>query len=227
MTHLTTASKLIAPSRMASIAAAATTGSGKTSISRNAWMNSRLPRLPMRASKSRRRCWSGRQYPVLQGSRLIKRAGLLLEERQIVLRVEDELATTIDAWMQGDLARAANDRDLVDEALHQDVTKTIGRWHGIIVHAIARQRSRGDLARALVAGLEGRLTALLHHITTDLLEQSYLSLERDSAPGIDGVTWQTYGENLEEKLKNLHDRVHRGSYRARRPDERIFRRRTA
>ena len=41
-------------------------------------------------------------------------------------------------------------------------------------------------------------TALLHHITTDLLERSYLSLER-SAPGIDGVTWQTYGENLEKK----------------------------
>ena len=60
-----------------------------------------------------------------------------------------------------------------------------------------------------------RFTALLHHITIDLLEQSYLSLERDSAPGIDGVTWQAYGENLEEKLKDLHDQVHRGSYRAR------------
>jgi hypothetical protein len=57
-------------------------------------------------------------------------------------------------------------------------------------------------------------TALLHHITTDLLKQSYLSLERDSAPGIDGVTWQAYGENLEEKPKELHDKVHRGSYRA-------------
>src|SRR5712672_2806337 len=60
-----------------------------------------------------------------------------------------------------------------------------------------------------------RFTALLHHITIDLLERSYLSLEQDSAPGIDGVTWQTYGENLEEKLKDLHDKVHRGSYRAR------------
>jgi hypothetical protein len=33
-----------------------------------------------------------------------------------------------------------------------------------------------------------RFTALLHHITVDLLKQSYLALERDSAPGIDGVT---------------------------------------
>ena len=60
-----------------------------------------------------------------------------------------------------------------------------------------------------------RFTALLHHITIDLLKRSYLSLGRDSAPGIDGVTWQTYGENLEEKLEDLHDKVHRSSYRAR------------
>jgi RNA-directed DNA polymerase len=60
-----------------------------------------------------------------------------------------------------------------------------------------------------------RFTALLHHVTVDLLKQSYLSLERDSAPGIDGVTWQTYGENLEGKLRELHDKVHRGGYRAR------------
>jgi hypothetical protein len=48
-----------------------------------------------------------------------------------------------------------------------------------------------------------RFTALLHHITIDLLKQSYLSLERDSAPGIDGVTWQTYGENLEDTIVEL------------------------
>jgi hypothetical protein len=60
-----------------------------------------------------------------------------------------------------------------------------------------------------------RFTALLHHITTDLLKRSYLALARDAAPGIDGVTWQAYGESLEEKLKDLRDRVHRGSYRAR------------
>jgi hypothetical protein len=56
---------------------------------------------------------------------------------------------------------------------------------------------------------------LLHHITTDLLEQSYYALKRNSAPGIDGVTWQAYGENLEEKLTELHARIHRGGYRAR------------
>jgi group II intron reverse transcriptase/maturase len=56
---------------------------------------------------------------------------------------------------------------------------------------------------------------LLHHITIELLEQSYFALKRNSAPGIDGVTWQVYGENLAEKLTDLHARIHRGGYRAR------------
>jgi group II intron reverse transcriptase/maturase len=56
---------------------------------------------------------------------------------------------------------------------------------------------------------------LLHHITAELLEQSYFALKRNSAPGIDGVTWQAYGENLAEKLTELHVRIHRGGYRAR------------
>jgi hypothetical protein len=59
-----------------------------------------------------------RQCPALQGSRLIKRAGLLFEQRQVMLRIEDELAATVDAGMAGDLVRAADDRHLVDETLH-------------------------------------------------------------------------------------------------------------
>ena len=68
-----------------------------------------------------------------------------------------------------------------------------------------------------------RFTALLHHITIDLLKQSYHALKRDAAPGIGGVTWWVYGENLEAKLRDLHERIHKGSYRAR-PNEATFRR---
>jgi group II intron reverse transcriptase/maturase len=59
-----------------------------------------------------------------------------------------------------------------------------------------------------------RFSALLHHITVELLEQSYFALKRKAAPGIDGVSWQAYGEGLSESLKDLHQRIHRGSYRA-------------
>ena len=61
---------------------------------------------------------------------------------------------------------------------------------------------------------EERFTALLHHVDVDLLRQAYLWLKREAAPGVDGVTWKEYGPGLEEKLRDLHGRVHRGSYRA-------------
>jgi RNA-directed DNA polymerase len=48
----------------------------------------------------------------------------------------------------------------------------------------------------------------------DVRRAARQSLERDSATGIDGVMWQAYGENLEEELKELHNKVHPGSYRA-------------
>ena len=35
-----------------------------------------------------------------------------------------------------------------------------------------------------------------------------------AAPGVDGVTWHEYGQDLEANLRDLHARVHRGSYRA-------------
>ena len=66
-----------------------------------------------------------------------------------------------------------------------------------------------------------RFTALLHHVTVDLLRDSYYSLKRAAAPGVDGVTWQQYEEGVEERLHDLHDRVHRGAYRAQ-PSRRIY-----
>ena len=59
-----------------------------------------------------------------------------------------------------------------------------------------------------------KFTALLHHVTIDLLRDSYASLTKKAAPGVDGVTWPQYGEGLEERLQDLHDRIHRGAYRA-------------
>jgi len=58
-----------------------------------------------------------------------------------------------------------------------------------------------------------RFTALLHHVSIDLLRESYYSLKKQAAPGVDGVTWQEYGQDLEARLRDLHGRVHRG-YRA-------------
>jgi hypothetical protein len=59
-----------------------------------------------------------------------------------------------------------------------------------------------------------KFTALLHHLTVDLLRESFYALKRKAAPGVDGVTWQEYETGLEDRLVDLHGRVHRGAYRA-------------
>ena len=68
---------------------------------------------------------------------------------------------------------------------------------------------------------EMKFTALLHHLTVDLLRESFYSLKRKAAPGVDGVTWQEYETGLEDRLVDLHGRVHRGAYRAL-PSRRVY-----
>jgi RNA-directed DNA polymerase len=59
-----------------------------------------------------------------------------------------------------------------------------------------------------------RFTALYHHINLELLRSSFFALQREAAPGVDGMTWEGYTANLESNLKDLHVRVQRGAYRA-------------
>jgi RNA-directed DNA polymerase len=66
-----------------------------------------------------------------------------------------------------------------------------------------------------------QLTALLHHLSIELLRDSFYALQRKASPGVDGVTWQEYESRLEDRLIDLHSRVHRGAYRAR-PSRRVF-----
>src|SRR5919108_1378709 len=68
---------------------------------------------------------------------------------------------------------------------------------------------------------EMKFTTLLHHLTIDLLRESFYSLKRKAAPGVDGVTWQEYETGLEDQLIDLHSRVHRGAYRAQ-PSRRVY-----
>src|SRR6202022_941739 len=66
-----------------------------------------------------------------------------------------------------------------------------------------------------------RFTALFHHISIELLEQSFFELKEDAAPGVDRLTWTDYEAELERKLKELHDQVQRGADRAR-PGRRVY-----
>jgi hypothetical protein len=76
-----------------------------------------------------------------------------------------------------------------------------------------REVARGDK--------EARFTALLHHVTLDRLRAAYRAIRPQAAPGVDGVTWAAYGEDVEANLQDLHRRLHAGSYRAR-PSRRSY-----
>ena len=83
-----------------------------------------------------------------------------------------------------------------------------------VPHALARVREAARRDRT------ARFTALLHHVT-DRLRAGYRAIKPSAAPGVDEVTWQEYGRNLEGNLEDLHGRIHRGSYRAK-PSRRTY-----
>jgi RNA-directed DNA polymerase len=86
---------------------------------------------------------------------------------------------------------------------------------------IIGSRGLNGVRQAAKADKRLRFTALLHHVTEALLRESFYSLQRRAAPGVDQVTWRDYEQGLEERIKDLHARVHRGTYRAQ-PSRRVY-----
>jgi RNA-directed DNA polymerase len=88
----------------------------------------------------------------------------------------------------------------------------------------SRESGQSGLVRVREAAKQDskqKFTALLHHVSIDLLRDSYQSLKKQAAPGVDGMTWEEYGEGLEERLADLHGRLHRGAYQAQ-PSRRVW-----
>jgi len=86
----------------------------------------------------------------------------------------------------------------------------------------SRTQSRSDapsaldrVRRAARKDRKQRFTALLHHVyDVERLRMAYYAVKHNAAPGVDGETWQYYGENLDENLRDLSDQIRRGAYRA-------------
>ena len=88
----------------------------------------------------------------------------------------------------------------------------------------SRTHAHSALSRVRQAAAKNkgmRFTTLLHHVDVDRLRTSYRALKKDAAPGVDGVTWEQYATHLEDNLRDLHARLHRGAYRAR-PSRRAY-----
>src|SRR5271157_3515749 len=108
-------------------------------------------------------------------------------ERSAAEPVEPRAGTKGKADQQS--TRRAQDRASVSQALER-------------IRQAARQRKRE------------RFTSLLHHIGPTMLRTAFYAMKRDAAPGVDGMTWETYEEDLDRRIEDLHARVKRGAYRA-------------
>ena len=75
-------------------------------------------------------------------------------------------------------------------------------------------QSLGRIRQAAIRDKRTVFTALLHHVTPELLDWAFFQLKKSAAPGVDGVTWDQYEVGLPGKLADLHGRVQRGAYRA-------------
>jgi group II intron reverse transcriptase/maturase len=111
-------------------------------------------------------------------------------------------------------AERGEGREPIKGNAHQTAaTRTQSRTVASNGLAGVRRRARSDK--------RARFTALLHHVTVNLLRDSFLALKRQAAPGVDGITWEQYEVDLESRLRDLHGRVHRGAYRAQ-PSRRTY-----
>ena len=88
-------------------------------------------------------------------------------------------------------------------------TRSRAQIRSDLQHALDRVRQAAERDR------EKQFTTLWHHVyNPDRLREAYLGLKRNAAPGVDRVTWQCYGEDLEANLADLSSRLKRGAYRA-------------
>lgn len=86
--------------------------------------------------------------------------------------------------------------------------------------ADGRTQSRMDVKSRLTNVREAaqkdrkrQFTSLMHHLTLDLLRESFFDLKKKAKPGIDGVTWADFNEDREPLLRELHAKIHSGEYR--------------
>src|ERR1700730_7465112 len=123
---------------------------------------------------------------------------------------------------------AAAERSAVDAIVAESVEPRAGTKGNVDQQSTCRTQSRVSVSQALDSirtvareRKKERFTALFHHISVELLGDAFYELKQDAAPGVDRLTWEDYEVELERNLEDLHDRVHRGAYRAL-PSRRVY-----
>jgi hypothetical protein len=114
--------------------------------------------------------------------------------------------------------RPSAEQSVGERTAAEPVEPRAGTKGNVCQQSMRRAQSRESVSQALerirkVARerKKERFTALLHHISIDLLGEAFFELKKDAAPGVDGLTWRTYEADLDRNLTDLHERVHRGA----------------
>jgi RNA-directed DNA polymerase len=115
-----------------------------------------------------------------------------------------------------------------EQSAAEPVERRAGAEGNASQQSTRRTQSRENVSQALERIRQAarqrkkeKFTTLLHHISVDCLRMAFFALKRDAAPGVDGLTWRTYEADLDRNLTDLHERVHRGAYRAL-PSRRVY-----
>ena len=131
----------------------------------------------------------------------------------------------MNGWRKSDWSivpeKPANKADGAPSAAEPVEGRDRAKGNSVERHS-GRTQSRVELSQALdrvrqAARRDKRLrfTALWHHVyEVERLRKHYFAMQHASAAGIDGETWEHYGEQLEENLRDLAGRLKRGAYRA-------------
>ena len=112
-------------------------------------------------------------------------------------------------------AEAVEGRGLTKEnALKQNTHRTQSRKESV---PRALQRVR----QAAIRNRREQFSALFHHLSTELLLESFYGIKRNASAGVDGLRWEQYEADLQRNIAELHSRLHRGAYRVK-PSRRVY-----
>jgi RNA-directed DNA polymerase len=109
-----------------------------------------------------------------------------------------------DAPAESTEERDSTKRNAEQTALHRTPSRTKRKSRGL---SGVREAARQDSTL--------RFTALLHHVNEECLTEAFFNLKKTAAVGVDAVRWQEYEQQVEARIADLHERIHRGAYRAR------------
>lgn len=118
-------------------------------------------------------------------------------------------------------AEPAEGRGLTEENIEPSLLARTQRRNADGTPFVPRSRGLLGVREAARKDRKLRFTALLHHLTPELLRASFFELKKQAAPGVAEETWRDFATDFERRIDDLHGRIHRGAYRAK-PSKRTY-----